>query len=456
MPISMFIKVEKRVRFFNFFFALFCFFACKKGGTRYNKIIENIMNTFKLGVVKEGISFNKDLLLDMLFVIEPAGCPIPKAVIAALGDWEFDEVSSEGNLIVDDLMAERIKAEAERPKTAPSEPLLSSGIKRSLEDARRMRTLENSEQARLASVQNVYDEYMNYIDHVYTYYATHKQIDYESLSETVRSLCIFIRENRGYVLRITSSDGTAKKNFIVTHSMRSTVLAIAVGLQLHMSLSKLVELGSACMLHEIGMLRLPPQLYLSTKQLSSAERDQISKHPIIGFEIAKKLDFPLEVQFGILEHHERENGTGYPRNLTGDKISLYAKIIAVVCSFESIVAPRQYKTERSTFAAMVEMLKNENRQYDETVIKALLYSISLYPIGTYVYLSNGETAQVIDVNPDNPKNPIVQLLGAKDADGSPKTIQTDDNDIKIMRPLGKQELEDVMKSLTGREIFSAQ
>ena len=456
MPISMFIKVEKRVRFFNFFFALFCFFACKKGGTRYNKIIENIMNTFKLGVVKEGISFNKDLLLDMLFVIEPAGCPIPKAVIAALGDWEFDEVSSEGNLIVDDLMAERIKAEAERPKTAPSEPLLSSGIKRSLEDARRMRTLENSEQARLASVQNVYDEYMNYIDHVYTYYATHKQIDYESLSETVRSLCIFIRENRGYVLRITSSDGTAKKNFIVTHSMRSTVLAIAVGLQLHMSLSKLVELGSACMLHEIGMLRLPPQLYLSTKQLSSAERDQISKHPIIGFEIAKKLDFPLEVQFGILEHHERENGTGYPRNLTGDKISLYAKIIAVVCSFESIVAPRQYKTERSTFAAMVEMLKNENRQYDETVIKALLYSISLYPIGTYVYLSNGETAQVIDVNPDNPKNPIVQLLGKKDADGSPKTLQTDDNDIKIMRPLGKQELEDVMKSLTGREIFSAQ
>ena len=456
MPISMFIKVEKRVRFFNFFFALFRFFACKKGGTRYNKIIENIMNTFKLGVVKEGISFNKDLLLDMLFVIEPAGCPIPKAVIAALGDWEFDEVSSEGNLIVDDLMAERIKAEAERPKTSPSEPLLSSGIKRSLEDARRMRTLENSEQARLASVQNVYDEYMNYIDHVYTYYATHKQIDYESLSETVRSLCIFIRENRGYVLRITSSDGTAKKNFIVTHSMRSTVLAIAVGLQLHMSLSKLVELGSACMLHEIGMLRLPPQLYLSTKQLSAAERDQISKHPIIGFEITKKLDFPLEVQFGILEHHERENGTGYPRNLTGDKISLYAKIIAVVCSFESIVAPRQYKTERSTFAAMVEMLKNENRQYDETVIKALLYSISLYPIGTYVYLSNGETAQVIDVNPDNPKNPIVQLLGAKDADGSPKTIQTDDNDIKIMRPLGKQELEDVMKSLTGREIFSAQ
>ena len=87
--------------------------------------------------------------------------------------------------------------------------------------------------------------------------------------------------------------------------MRSTVLALAVGLQLHMSLSKLVELGASCMLHEIGMLRLPPQLYLSNKQLSPAEREQISKHPLIGFDIVKKLQFPVPVQFGILEHHER-------------------------------------------------------------------------------------------------------------------------------------------------------
>ena len=404
------------------------------------------MNTFELSVIKDGISFNKDVLLDMLFIIEPAGVPLPKTVIAALAEWEFSEVVSEGNVNVDALMSGRIKAEPVAP--AQDSPALSSGIKRTLEDAERMRTLENSDQARLAAVQNVYDEYMDYIDHIYTHYATHKQIDYKNLEETVRSLCVFIRENRTYVLRITPSDDTIKKNFIVTHSMRSTVLAIAIGLQLHMSLSKLVELGASCMLHEIGMLRLPPQLYLSNKQLSPAERDEISKHPLIGFEIAKTLQFPVAVQFAIFEHHERENGTGYPRGLTGDKISLYAKIIAVVCSFESIIAPRQYKTERSTFAAMVEMLKNENRQYDETVIKALLYSISLFPIGTYVYLSNGETAQVIDVNPDNPKNPIVQLLGEKDTDGSPKTLQTDDNDIKIMRPIDKQELEDILKTLT--------
>mgnify|MGYP000994800235 FL=1 len=263
------------------------------------------MNTFELSVIKDGVSFTKDVLLDMLFIVEPAGVAIPNTVIAALADWEFNEVASEGNVDIDDFTAKRIKPEGRSTVPEQSAPALSSGIKRSLEDAERMRTLENSDQARLAAVQNVYDEYMRYIDYVYTHYATHKEIDYESLSETVRSLCIFIRENRGYVLRITSSDDSAKKNFIVTHSMRSTVLALAVGLQLHMSLSKLVELGASCMLHEIGMLRLPPQLYLSNKQLSPAEREQISKHPLIGFDIVKKLQFPVPVQFGILEHHER-------------------------------------------------------------------------------------------------------------------------------------------------------
>ncbi len=120
------------------------------------------MNTFELSAIRDGICFNKDVLLDMLFIVEPAGVAIPNTVIAALADWEFNEVISEGNVNVDDFIATHIKAGTERSKT--SESVLSSGIKRSLEDVRRMRTLENSEQARLAAVQNVYDEYMNYID----------------------------------------------------------------------------------------------------------------------------------------------------------------------------------------------------------------------------------------------------------------------------------------------------
>ena len=96
------------------------------------------------------------------------------------------------------------------------------------------------------------------------------------------------------------------------------------------------------------------------------------------------------------------------------------------------------------------MLKNDNHQYDDTVVKALLFCLSLYPIGAYVYLSNGKIAQVTDVNPGMPKNPIVQVIGETEKDGSPKTIQTNDTDMKIIRVMNKQEANDVLKALAAQ------
>ena len=100
---------------------------------------------------------------------------------------------------------------------------------------------------------------------------------------------------------------------------------------------------------------------------------------------------------------------------------------------------------------MVEMLKNQNSKYNGDVIKALLYSLSIYPIGAYVYLANGKIGQVCDVNSDNPKNPIVQILGEKAADGDPRTIETDDGINKIVRVLNAEEARDAIKFLKQKE-----
>ena len=108
-------------------------------------------------------------------------------------------------------------------------------------------------------------------------------------------------------------------------------------------------------------------------------------------------------------------------------------------------SPRSYKDEKSTFDALLELLQNKEHAYDGSVIKALLYTVSLYPIGTYVYLSNRKIAEVIDTNPDNPKTPVVQILTEKEPDGSLKTLQIGENNINILRILTKQEKEDILK-----------
>jgi len=405
------------------------------------------MESLQLDSITENISYTGDLYLDSSFVLLPKGSPVTKTLIDSLREWKFESVLCDGSVSIGDEI--ETDSDEEIIRSEPQRERIGESIKKAIENSRQT-VFDNSDKTRLEAVQVVYDEYMNYIEEVFTHYTTHKEIDQEDLAETVQQFCIFIKENRRFILRISPTTESSGKNFIVIHAMRSTVLAIAISMQLHMPLSKMIELGVTCILHEIGMLRLPPQLYNSTKKLTPGQRAQISKHTVYGYTIIKDLNFPLPVQLGVLEHHEKENGTGYPRHLPGEKISPIAKIIAVACSYEAISSQRSYKDERSTFDALLEMIHNKNHQYNDNVLKALLYTVSLYPIGTYVYLSNRKVAVVVDSNQKNPKCPIVQMLTEKEADGSQKTIQTNE-ELSILRILTKTEKEDILKILDEKE-----
>ncbi|MCR5187287.1 MAG: HD domain-containing protein [Treponema sp.] len=405
------------------------------------------MDTIKLEELREDLTFTGDLLIDSTFLLLPRTANVSADMIKRLKEWGFESILCDGSL---SLGGDIGISEGDEEFDGEPKEKIGQNIKKVLQNSKNSQ-IGNSDQARLEMVQQVYDEYMNYIEQVFTHYATHKEIDQTEIQETVQELCVFIKEHRRYILRVNASVDANKKNFLVTHSMRTTVLAIAIALQLHIPLSKMIDLGVTCILHEIGMLRIPPQLYMTSRKLTSNERAQITKHTLFGYTIVKDLGFSLPIQLGVLEHHEKENGTGYPRHMSGEKISSNAKIIAVACTYEAISSPRSYKDERSTFDALIELIQNKNHQYDDSILKGLLYTVSLYPIGTYVYLSNRKVAEVIDSNPDNPKCPVVQILTEKEADGSLKVVQTGKDNISILRILSKQEKEDILKVIDEKE-----
>jgi HD-GYP domain-containing protein (c-di-GMP phosphodiesterase class II) len=223
--------------------------------------------------------------------------------------------------------------------------------------------------------------------------------------------------------------------------VRSAILAIIIGTYLKLPNHRLIELGVAALLHELGMLKLPTQLYLSARPLTAHEHKAITTHPVLGYSMLKSFDFPLAICLAALEHHERENGTGYPRQLQTDKIGLYSKIIAVACSYEALSSKRPHKESKDGYTGMLELLKNEGKQYDDTIVRALVLSLSIYPIGLYVLLSNGKKGQVVDVNPENPRLPIVQVFGEFTPDGKVKTMQTAPDVLTIVRPLNRSEIE---------------
>ncbi|HTX72836.1 MAG TPA: HD-GYP domain-containing protein [Rectinemataceae bacterium] len=379
------------------------------------------MNAILLKDLSANLFFSKPLFLDEGYVLLAPETPVDEALIKRLTRWEFREMRCAG-VPVSAAAVEEGDTKGEEAEVAPH---FADGA---------------GDKERLDGILAFYADFTAYVESLYTRFVTKTELDYKELTERMKGMLGVVTENRRFILR-AQSQIPAQKNYLVSHSVRSAVFSMILGMALKLPPFRLIELGAAAVLHEIGMIRLPPQLYMADRQLSQQERKSITAHPVLGYNLLKERQIPLAVCLAALEHHERLNGSGYPRSLTGDKISLYSRIIMVACSYDAVTAIRPWKEAKDGYAAMVDILKNEGKQYDDTVIRALVYSLSIYPIGTYVMLSNGKAALVVDVNPDNPRYPVVQIIGARSPDGKELVIKTGETTVKILRPLTKEEIE---------------
>jgi len=380
--------------------------------------------------LKPKLFFSKPLFLDEGFILLAPECPVDEGLIKRLTRWEFRETFSDGLPLDADHAAALGGAEG----SGAQAPVFADGA---------------GDAEKLQALATFYSDFTGYVESVYTRFVTKTEIDYRELIERSRGLYEAAGEDRRFLLRAQALV-PQHKNYLVSHAVRSAVYSVILGGELKLAPFRLIELVAAAILHEIGMVRLPPQLYMAGRQLSPPERKAITTHPVIGFNLLKEREVPLAVCLAALEHHERLNGSGYPRGLTGEKISLYSRIIMVACSYDAVTAARPYKEAKDGYSGMVDILKNEGKQYDDAVIRALVYSLSIYPIGTRVLLTSGKPAIVVDVNPENPRYPVVQVLGARTPDGKDLVIRTGETSVRILRPLNKQELEELARELPPR------
>jgi len=368
--------------------------------------------------IPAGSFFSAPAYLDEKFILTAPEVAFSPELIKTIQSWEFRQIYSDGE------PQEEYSGVVE--ETAGKEGLTEKSL------------LSDGEE--INDAEKFYNDFIKYVESLFTTVAKGKDIHFSGVAQRVKELCDMTRENRRYLLRVMKNDSTEGETYNASHATKSAIIAIIIGFFIKLPPHRLIELGVAALLHEIGMVKLPPQTYMNNRALSPQERKLIMGHPILSYNILKGFDFPLVVSIAALEHHERENGNGYPQKLTGNKISLYAKIIGVACSYEALTSSRPYKDAKDGYAGMLDLLKNEGKQYDDTVVKALVFSLSIYPIGLYVLLSNGKKGQVVDVNPENPKFPRVQIFGELTPDGKNKVIDTSQDGIHISRPLQKEEI----------------
>jgi HD-GYP domain-containing protein (c-di-GMP phosphodiesterase class II) len=287
---------------------------------------------------------------------------------------------------------------------------------------------------------------------LFTQYVTKDELSLRAVTEKVKELIEAVKAHKRFLLRIQSLSKSTS-NYIVDQAVQTAILSITIGLTLKLPPHKLIELGSAALLHEVGMIRLPPQLYMSTRELTPKEKKTLSAHTLLGFKILKQHSFPLSICLTVLECREHLNGTGYPRGLTGEKISLHAKIVLVASSFAAMTSVRPYRRAKDGHAGILELLKDRNTLYDETVLRALVHNLSVYPIGTYVMLADGSWALVVNTENRPPRSPDVKVLVSREGQrySDPPIMSTQESPRQIVRALRDDEINQIANGVEVAE-----
>lgn len=254
----------------------------------------------------------------------------------------------------------------------------------------------------LNSIQKIYDLSIRTTETLYADTISHANAVIEKLVDTIvdnPNMYIDIHSLRIY------DDCT------YNHSLGVTILSIAIGKSLGLSKKNLSLLALSALLHDIGKMHVPIEIISKPGKLTDEEFEEIKKHPCKGGSILQKNDLVSDlVLSGVISHHEKVDGTGYPNGLQGKRIPLFGRIVSCADVYDALTSTRPYRTPATPAEAIEYIMGSAGRQFDRSVVKSFLKCISPYPVGSCVNLSTGEKAIIIDQNSCNPLRPKIFMM----------------------------------------------
>lgn len=203
----------------------------------------------------------------------------------------------------------------------------------------------------------------------------------------------------------------SKDNYIAEHCLNVGILAIAFGRHLGMGSDELEILGMCGMLHDVGKLKVNQKVLDKPSKLTEDEFAIIKDHCRIGRDILSQDEsIPKTVIEAAFGHHERMDGSGYPRGLQADTLNLYTRMISIVDTYDAITTNRCYDTSRPPTEAMKILFDCRSTQFEPILVEKFIECLGIYPTGSLVELHSGEGAVVIDSNKNSRLKPRVSIV----------------------------------------------
>ncbi len=217
------------------------------------------------------------------------------------------------------------------------------------------------------------------------------------------------------------------------HMVNTAVFAIKIGQGAGCRTEELPWLGLAACLHDVGMVIVSPSILHNPAPLTDEALALVRGHPEKGFRILQSLGDEFEWLANVaLQEHEREDGTGYPRCLRGGEIHEYAKIVGLADAYESLTHFRPYRSQRSAFDAVKELITAQRTKFPDSALKGLIRGLSTFPVGSHVRLNTMEIARIVATNPAFPLRPVVEIVAGPKGErlASPRRVDLSTNTLR--------------------------
>lgn len=349
--------------------------------------------------LRAGQSFTQPVYVEGNNLLVPAGIPVRKKDIERLRSWGVDAVQTDGELVVETEAKDARKAADKDAKEGASD-----GQKH----VSRILSLPAVQENK--SVYRAYVDLIDRLNGVFSQISSGLSVESRAIDAIAGRLMQAVRDNRDQVIGFILG-GEVSGYELAKSSVNAAILATLIAMDMRMPNHKVLHIATGALLHDVGMLKLPSDILNKKGGLSDAEAQRMKAHPLYAYKIiCKELLYSEEVGVVALQHHERWDGDGYPRRVSGDDIDLGARIVSVADAFEAMVSEKPYRNSMIGYQAMKNLLSDNSRRFDPDILKAFIKTMGIYPIGSIVLLNNGAVARVVEVHGDAPLRPRIRIL----------------------------------------------
>lgn len=239
------------------------------------------------------------------------------------------------------------------------------------------------------------------------------RLDSPALRTMVSRIHARLIDNRSAMMTVTRLQQLQRFDaYIFSHVVNVSVLAMAIGIEQGLDAQTLEELAMGALLHDVGELRLPLNLFRKGDALTPHERTLIHEHPRLGLTtLNDSSEVSNSIRRVILEHHERYDGSGYPAQLQGDAIAPLSQLVGLVDVYDALVTSRYGRPAIAPPQAIRQIYKlGLSGQFHKTEVEHMIQCLGVYPIGSLVELSTGEHAVVVATRPELSVKPSLKII----------------------------------------------